>query len=839
MVDFGKLRKASKKEKSPDPLEIFRRLPKPPGINDLYNSQAEVLKSWFTNRNRKDTVLKLHTGGGKTLVGLLMAQSSLDELGEPVLYLAPTVQLVNQTLDKAKLMGIAAVPYRNGQDLDENFVNANSIMVATYNALFNGQSKFRLRERGHYQQVGAVILDDAHVAFSVIRDAFTLEVKKKNDKDRYQSLTGLFRKSFSDCDRLGIFDDVVGGREYAVLEIPYWAWDEQIGSVREQLKTDAEEHPFHWPLLRNELHLCHGLISRDAFTVTPIVPLIRTFPTFSDAPRRIFMSATIANDGDIVRTFDADPNEIKSPLTSRSLAGVSERMILIPDLMKFKSDRESIAELAKWTSKQRKGSVILVSSDKAAENWSDDSTVATGSAEVGKLVDELQNGSHFGPAVFANRYDGIDLPGDSCRLLVLQNLPKGTSNYELFRAAALAGGASLVQMLAQRIEQGIGRGARGSGDHCVVIMSGPDLAGWLAKNANFMMLTSATRAQIEMGVQISEAVESVEELSETIARSFARDPDWTEFHAETLAELESGNEINEDRFSLVSIERKAVNLWQDGYHEKAISKIEKVIDNASGDIDRQSLGWMAQLAARIASHWGVKQRAEEFQKHAFSFNRNLLRPRVKPPYESLPAPDEQAVAIAKRIEEYRLRQGILRSFEDTVSHLHDEASATLFEAALAELGRFIGLFAEQHDTNGEGPDVLWLLPIKCGFVIEAKSRKKPKNELTKTQHGQLLVAAEWFKANYPDYECVRVSMHPKNEALKNASAEASHALTYENLAKMVTETRILLTEICELQNTGADLVNACGRLIERSNLSAKTIASTYFVPFEQIKRKSE
>ena len=73
MVDFDKLRTKKKKTKAIEPLEIFRRLPKPQGINDLYSSQAEVLSGWFSRRNERDVVIKLHTGGGKTLVGLLMA----------------------------------------------------------------------------------------------------------------------------------------------------------------------------------------------------------------------------------------------------------------------------------------------------------------------------------------------------------------------------------------------------------------------------------------------------------------------------------------------------------------------------------------------------------------------------------------------------------------------------------------------------------------------------------------------------------------------------------------------------------------------------------------------
>jgi replicative superfamily II helicase len=96
-VDLNKLRTKTKKPPSIDPIEIFRRLPKPPGISDLYTSQAEVLQAWFAKRGDRDVVLKLHTGGGKTLVGLLLAQSSLNEVGDPVLYLAVNTQLCSGT----------------------------------------------------------------------------------------------------------------------------------------------------------------------------------------------------------------------------------------------------------------------------------------------------------------------------------------------------------------------------------------------------------------------------------------------------------------------------------------------------------------------------------------------------------------------------------------------------------------------------------------------------------------------------------------------------------------------------------------------------------------------
>lgn len=830
-VDFDKLRSKKQKPVIVEPLEIFRRLPKAPGINDLYTSQAQVLQAWFNARDQRDVVVKLHTGGGKTLVGLLMGQSTLNERREPVLYLVPTVQLVTQVLEQAKTYGIPAVAYQKGEPLNDSFVNANAIMVGTYKALFNGRSRFGIRGGGLPQPVGAVILDDAHVAFSLVRDSFTLEVEASKARERYQSLSALFRKAFRDTDRLGTFDDTVRGAEYGVLEVPYWAWHQQLDAVREHLKADAEKYGLEWPLLRDNLHLCHALISGRAFTITPIQPLVDMFPTFSEAPRRIYMSATIADDSEIIRTFDADAEAVEKSLSSRSLAGISERMVLIPDLMPFKFDvRDAIEKLLVWVKKMRLGSVVLVPSDNAAEQWSGVGEIAKGHTEVEALVSDLRSGASYGPAVLANRYDGIDLPGDACRLLVMHGLPKGTSDYEVFRASALYGGATITRMLAQRIEQGIGRGARGAGDHCVVLLAGADLAGWIAKDTNFRFLTSATRAQLEMGIEISKEISVGRDLSLTIKKCLDRDQSWTEYHAETLAELVDEENHDATRLKQAAGERKAYNLWKDGFHDKAIARLERILGPLQKE-DPQVCGWLQQLAARIADHWGNKERAEDLQRQAFANNRNLLRPKVLPPYRPLAQPGPQERAIVHQIGEYRLRRGFLQRFEEVVAFLHHDASASQFEQALVDLATMIGLSAERFE-HGEGPDVLWLLPDRIGLVIEAKSRKKEKNALTKDQHGQLLVAGEWFMRNYPGFQCIRVSVHPKNLATKAAEAKTSYVLTYEKLSELISDARALLIALCESQLSVSQLEVECSRLLRDSPLRAERLAQHFLESFE-------
>lgn len=830
MVDFNKLRSQSQRPAPIDPLEIFRRMPKPQGINDLYTSQAEVLEAWFERKDERDTVVKLHTGGGKTLVGLLIAQSTLNDLKEPVLYLAPTTQLVKQTLEKAKSLGILAVPYTRGQPLHDDFVNGKAVMVASYKALFNGHSKFGVRGQKMPIRVGAVILDDAHVAFSVVRESFTLEVSSEDDNETYKALCTLFRTAFRDIDRLGTFDDTVSGLNNGVVEVPYWAWNEQLDTVRGMLRGDGVNVPFAWPLLRDNLHLCHALISSKAFTITSVLPQVNNFPTFADAPRRIYMSATIADDSEIVRTFDADPQLVNNALTSRSLAGISERMILIPSLMPFDFDSQQVAKSTlKQVSGMNLGAVALVHANYAAQAWTDTAQFAEGSDQVENAIEALQSRRTNGPFVFANRYDGIDLPGDSCRVLVMEGLPSGTSDYELLRAATLYGGATISRMLAQRIEQGIGRGARGAGDHCVVLLLGSDLAGWIAKDANFKLLTSATRAQLEMGSTVSKEVSDVNDLTNTIALSINRDIGWIEYHAATLAENVGPEAPDPKRFNTASTERKAFNLWADGFYDKAIARLDQVAGSQDA-VDDQTRGWLYQLAGRIADNWGQAERSDELQRSAFSANRNLLRPRTSPPYRPLPSPGAQGAAIAAQFRGYRIRRGLLQRFEEVVSKLHGNASANQFEQALADLGSLIGLTTERHDVGGEGPDVLWLLPNKAALILEAKSRKQDKNPLTKEEHGQLLVAEQWFVQNYPGYSRHRVVVHPTNKATAAASAHESYALTLDRLNQLVAESRVLLRELCESQLTDIELEGQCQHSIEHSPIRADRLVN-YLVPF--------
>ena len=500
MVDFSKLRRQRETSVSIDPREIFLRLPKTPGFDDLWSSQADTLDAWFARREEQDIVIKMNTGGGKTLVGLLVAQSTMNEKQGPVLYLCPNTQLQGQVLEQARQYGIAAVPYVRGPgNLQEEFLGASAVMVGTYHALFHGRSKFGIAgSQGGSVALAAIIVDDAHTSFADMRDIFSLSVAYDSQKELYDELTTLFRDDFAAQGRQGTYDDVIAGEEDVVFEVPYLSWLNRSTEVRQRLsRENASKYRYVWPLIRDHFEQCHAFIDKREFVITPLYPIMEMFPSFANCPRRIFMSATVADDSEIIRTFGADPKSVSTPIAPTSLAGVGERMIVIPDLTRLLTlEVSGLAKRLARSVSESAGVVILAPSRATADEWADVATVSQGD-EVASAVRDLVLRSTNGPYAFPNRYDGIDLPAESCRLLIMAGLPRGRNIYDSFRSTVLDGSATINTNLAQRIEQGMGRGTRGGGDHCVVMLLGNDLVSWVSLASNLNLMTVTTREQVK------------------------------------------------------------------------------------------------------------------------------------------------------------------------------------------------------------------------------------------------------------------------------------------------------------------------------------------------------
>jgi hypothetical protein len=140
----------------------------------------------------------------------------------------------------------------------------------------------------------------------------------------------------------------------------------------------------------------------------------------------------------------------------------------------------------------------LVPSWRQAAEWEDeaDETVSTGEA-ISEVTGRLTRG-HVGLVVIVNRYDGVDLPDEACRLLIIDSLPFAYSGIERREAVALRDSEAMVTRQLQRLEQGMGRGVRSRDDRCAVLLLGPRLTQLVARADVADRLSAATRAQLDL-----------------------------------------------------------------------------------------------------------------------------------------------------------------------------------------------------------------------------------------------------------------------------------------------------------------------------------------------------
>lgn len=216
MVDFKKRLSKKPTEKSIDPIELYERLDRASDKGPLRPIQKGVLEEWHkSRRSSRDIILKLNTGQGKTLVGLLMLQSKLNEGQGPALYLCPNNVLVQQTAKEATQFGINCVTTDN--ELPDEFFDGKAVLIATVQKLFNGLSKFGIGAQ--YVSVHSILMDDAHACIQAIRDCCVIRLQATDNA--YKEIIGLFDDSLRD-QGAGTYADIKRGEPAALLPVPYW-----------------------------------------------------------------------------------------------------------------------------------------------------------------------------------------------------------------------------------------------------------------------------------------------------------------------------------------------------------------------------------------------------------------------------------------------------------------------------------------------------------------------------------------------------------------------------------------------------------------------------------------
>ncbi|MCL9806944.1 DEAD/DEAH box helicase family protein [Flavobacterium amniphilum] len=728
------------------PIDIFQGLFHKEGYSYLRGIQEEVLNSWHSIRDQRDVLCKMNTGSGKTLVSLLMLHSKMNEGVGTSLYLCPDKQLLEQAKKQAELYGIPVCEINEDNDFPTDFHNCKSILLCTFQKLFNSKSIFN-RDKIN---IGSLVIDDAHSCLDKARDTTTINLPRGHSA--CERIIKLFETDLID-QAPGTYRRLFDGDPFAsILKVPYWAWMDRIDEVITLLNefSDDNELKFKWGLISDDLLSYDCYLGPRGIEIAPIHVPYQNVKSFTEAKHKYILSATFEDQTDLIKDFGINSDSIINALIPKDRKDIGQRLILAPkrfDPSLFDTD---IYKLAKDYALKEINVVILVPSYAKAVPWVQNGAVFLNEGDINDNINNLKlkkGGLH----VLVNRYDGVDLNGDMCRILILDGYPVFTSSKELYTEMRLE--SVKASLKAQIIEQGLGRGVRSGSDYCAVILMGNDLLQFLGNRYNLQYFTSVTRKQLEMGLSLLDEEDkenSLKTIADTIDFCLSQNIDWRTFHSQGISKVEVETLNNEKikNINIAEYEKQAIDLFRSRSYTSAKDTIvSKIIDGTS--INDKQKGWYFQYAAQLL-YLEQKVLANDLQIRASALASHMFKTKLGNNYTKISVYEEQSSNIKKFISQFDKSQDFKIYLEEVLNDLKysPEINSTKFENALANCGRIIGFYAQEPEFEyGNGPDVLWGMTDNHFLVLEAKSMAI-HTEITRDNIGQLLQSGEWFKKQY-------------------------------------------------------------------------------------------
>lgn len=475
---------------------------------DVMPHQKEILETYGAKHQQTaDLALQLPTGSGKTLVGLLIADWRRAKMGDRAVYLCPTKQLVAQTVLQAKNQyGIDAVALDGPKD---KFAPASitayktgaQVAVTTYSGLFNTHPFF--------DNPNLIVIDDAHAAENYIAGMWSMEIGAGTPL--HSAVAEFLKPHLDPQDHSRLTGDWSGSADATWVEkLPSPQVDRLSAELVAIIDAYAQNSDlyFKWSLLRGHLDACHIYLGSREILIRPLIPPTGTHSAFSNADQRIFMSATLGAGGDLERLSGRRKIERLPAPEGFQSAGVGRRFFIFPSLSLTGDDTEALR-----TDMQRRAgrSVILTPSGSQANEH----IGRIGTQLAGYQVFTADNieadkapfvTSEKAVAVLANRYDGIDFPGNECRLLSVDGLPKAMNVQERFVMAKMGAGALYNDRIQTRVLQAVGRCTRALQDRSAVFVTGTELVDFLADDRKWHHFSPELQAELAFGVDQSTSV---------------------------------------------------------------------------------------------------------------------------------------------------------------------------------------------------------------------------------------------------------------------------------------------------------------------------------------------
>jgi hypothetical protein len=732
---------------------------------ELWSRQADVLRAYDRLKGKSgqfpaDVAIELPTGAGKTLVGCLIAEWRRRKYAEPVAYVAPTRQLAWQAAAQARLYGIPAVDltgsHTQWNPADEiSFRQGDAVAFATYSAVFNANP---------YVTAQTLVLDDAHAAEGYVASNWSIRIRRGDRafpvvldvlaSARAVPADVIRRLRLDDLDEAG-GEDVPGAVYLAgIAETAAAAADlEQVLGTASAQGGIPRGSQFALDMVRGSLPACLAFVSGREVLIRPLIAPTRFHDAFGDARHRVYMSATLGDGGELERTFGRRQiTRIPVP-AGWETQGTGRRFFVFPDLLRGLGDEDRIARFTTVALGLFGKAVLIAPSDHAKSRLVaavvPDQMPVWQPEEFADAPEEFAD-APGGVLALANRYDGIDLPDEACRLVVLAGLPVGMHLQERFLHESVKALVVLTERIRTRVAQGAGRATRNSADYAAVIMLGRDLANFCAEPGVQAASHPEIRAELSFGLANSRGTPAREAM-ENLRHFHDQDPDWRAAEQDIIASREEVARIcppGTGQLAAAAPHEVAATdaAWQ-GDWPAAIDAAGRALAQLAGDDVRHYqalwhyiLASWAVIAARAGNrdqwqpvaetHFADARAAAAGTRWLAGLTTSAAQLLSAQPQDAADPVDTTAIS---GIAASPLRTAADKKFTATAQSMAQglaQASAAPYEAALASLGELAGAAVLQRTGADAEPDSMWMFGPHLWVGFEAKSECSPDGEIS-------------------------------------------------------------------------------------------------------------
>jgi hypothetical protein len=739
---------APKKEESAPSsiLELYAGLVRRPGASQgLWTQQSDILrayeKSYGTTR---ELAIGLPTGTGKTLPGLLIAEWNRLTKRLPVVYACPTQQLAEKVAKVAAIEGIGtSLLIGSRPDWDpiaaQDYFSAGSVGVTTYSSIFNTNPKL--------EDPATIIFDDAHAGEQYVADAYSLSARGFDEKTsvNYYALLDALRSSLD-----GVFyelcrnwkTDASQNQVRLVLPLQDATTKANLTAAVAKIAQDpSNKSRYKAKMIASGLGSCLAYISPGEVLIRPYAPPTHLNSVFSGAEQRIYLSATLGYSGELERAFGV-PKIARLEMPKDSVAPQpARRFFIFPTITKGGDGVSLVQEVVDHAKK----AVVITPDGKTARrianSFGDYPTfLKEGDKLTNEILDEFAT-SDTGILPLASRYDGIDLPGEQCRILIISRKPGQASLHERYLLERARVSGPLNERIRTRFTQATGRCTRGPGDRAVVVVYDDELVTYISREQSGRGFDASLTAELRFGLDNSKSGDARNTMDNVIA-FLSQSDEWLD-HAEPLVkDLITSNMAEEFDSSAKDLRaavfhevRSARFAWDGSWVQaseealKAIAKLEAVENSRTFQAYWYMMNWNWQTAAYLQSQdASIAESMKNSLRNAQikSMNAPWSREIGQLAAEAVQLSEADQIGITKILEKLTTvdKASNMASLSGAVEKL-GQTEFEVFEEGLTLLGEMLG--AESFKPAGEGrTDSAWLWGNAQWIAIDAKSEHKHK-----------------------------------------------------------------------------------------------------------------